>query len=280
MKKIVALVLSLVMVLGLATTAFAATTSYSGLYAQDANDVADKSTNVTIVVTPAKAVKYDKTYGNPVENGNIEYVTVTTGTGDVAFAPYYKFVGSLAEADVVLYKDSEYKVAKFYLAEVVTPFYKEGVAFTNFGEDCGETTYVTDEDVTYYTVKGALDFGVYAEVETSTDYLMVAGKMVPVAFATNHKVAHAPVYEVKNGKVLAIECGACGLDAVKAPNALSVPKGITAFDGTWYWPTEAAAPAADATVESAQTFDAGIAMYVGMSVMAAAGSAVVLKKKD
>ena len=33
-------------------------------------------------------------------------------------------------------------------------------------------------------------------------------------------------------------------------------------------------------VESAETFDAGIAMYVGMSVMAAAGSAVVLKKKD
>ena len=33
-------------------------------------------------------------------------------------------------------------------------------------------------------------------------------------------------------------------------------------------------------VTSADTFDAGIAMYVGMSVMAAAGSAVVLKKKD
>ena len=33
-------------------------------------------------------------------------------------------------------------------------------------------------------------------------------------------------------------------------------------------------------VTSAGTFDAGIAMYVGMSVMAAAGSAVVLKKKD
>ena len=34
-------------------------------------------------------------------------------------------------------------------------------------------------------------------------------------------------------------------------------------------------------VTSAETFDAGIAMYVGMSVMAAAGSAVVIgKKKD
>jgi len=33
-------------------------------------------------------------------------------------------------------------------------------------------------------------------------------------------------------------------------------------------------------VESAETFDAGIAMYVGMSVMAAAGSVVVLKKRE
>ena len=33
-----------------------------------------------------------------------------------------------------------------------------------------------------------------------------------------------------------------------------------------------------ATIESAKTFDAGVAMYAAMSVMAAAGSAVVLKK--
>ena len=41
------------------------------------------------------------------------------------------------------------------------------------------------------------------------------------------------------------------------------------------------AASTDKTVTSADTFDAGIAMYVGMSVMAAAGSAVVIgKKKD
>ena len=51
------------------------------------------------------------------------------------------------------------------------------------------------------------------------------------------------------------------------------------------WPgagagVSAGSDAAGDKVESAETFDAGIAMYVGMSVMAAAGSAVVLKKKD
>ncbi len=76
----------------------------------------------------------------------------------------------------------------------------------------------------------------------------------------------------------------------------------TAFDNTWvkgvnyetapgvlptdyYIVLESATSAPVVTpdtdkVQSAETFDAGIAMYVGMSVMAAAGSVVVLKKKD
>jgi hypothetical protein len=44
--------------------------------------------------------------------------------------------------------------------------------------------------------------------------------------------------------------------------------------------TTVVAPSTDKTVTSAQTFDAGIAMYVGMSVMAAAGSVVVFKKRE
>ena len=76
----------------------------------------------------------------------------------------------------------------------------------------------------------------------------------------------------------------------------------TAFDNTWvngvdyvnypftadyYIVLESATSAPVVTpstdsdkVQSAETFDAGIAMYVGMSVMAAAGSVVVLKKRE
>jgi hypothetical protein len=90
------------------------------------------------------------------------------------------------------------------------------------------------------------------------------------------------VTEVENGKLVKVYCSACKLQAVKAPNFASLPKGadIAAQDGNvyWYWPAPAAST--DKTVQSAETFDAGIAMYVGMSVMAAAGSAVVRKKKD
>ena len=67
-----------------------------------------------------------------------------------------------------------------------------------------------------------------------------------------------------------------------------VPAGVFAWDlaapdAAYAVVVGASAPAVDSEtekVESAETFDAGIAMYVGMSVMAAAGSAVVLKKKD
>ena len=254
----------------------AANTVYNNLYLQSTDGSAITVAPADLAYHKAVAPKYNKTTAALEAVGNVAYYTTTA----VDFAGVYVAVNTLAEADVVVYKDAAGKNVYMYLDEIETPYYKEGVSFVNFGEDCGQTTYDADKDVKYFTIKG-LTFGVYAEVETSTDYLMVGGKMVPVAFVTNHKVAHTPVYEIKNGKVLSIECGVCGLQAVKAPNALSVPKGITAFDGNWYWPTEAAAPVVTDKVQSAETFDAGIAMYVGMSVMAAAGSAVVIgKKKD
>ncbi|MBR5571069.1 MAG: hypothetical protein IKV99_00295 [Oscillospiraceae bacterium] len=103
--------------------------------------------------------------------------------------------------------------------------------------------------------------------------------------------------DVKGTKVpVTIECKDC-------EKTFSIV-GAKAFDNTWvkgvnYTTTPAVdaygqyyivlsnastgtvvAPSTDKTVQSAQTFDAGIAMYVGMSVMAAAGGAVVLKKRE
>ena len=96
--------------------------------------------------------------------------------------------------------------------------------------------------------------------------------------------------------VVAIECDVCEkvFQVVKTTKLPATYKGATAplfFGGNnYYILLESAAVSGntgvvgDTTtgkVESAATFDAGIAMYVGMSVMAAAGSAVVIgKKKD
>ena len=84
-------------------------------------------------------------------------------------------------------------------------------------------------------------------------------------------------------------CGLCGAQAVvykdnKAPagsDVIDVIFGTTPYDLVITSAGGAVSTPSTDKVTSAETFDAGIAMYVGMSVMAAAGSAVVIgKKKD
>ena len=257
-------------------------TTYDNLYAKSTDMAAtDPTTEVDIVVTPAKAAKYDKTTGEIEDMGNVEYVCIT---GD---GTYYVFVKTLAEADVVLYKDAAGKQVKFYLAEVETPYYFEGAAFNNFGDKCGQVDYDDyDKTLKYFTIKGFDAFILVEEAEefACDAYVLYNGKMIPVVALGLDKVPHTAIYTSKNGVVESIECGACGLKAAKVPNALSMPKDADVVTGEtlWYWPSAATSTGTttDKTVQSAQTFDAGIAMYVGMSVMAAAGSAVVLKKKD
>ena len=67
--------------------------------------------------------------------------------------------------------------------------------------------------------------------------------------------------------------------AVDKYNTAAVKYYIVLENATYTGTYVPSVPSTD-KVQSADTFDAGIAMYVGMSVMAAAGSAVVLKKKD
>ena len=291
MKKIVALVLSLVMVLGLATTAFAAQkeTSYQGLYGERASDGLDIAYQIELTVTEGKAPTYDKKTGELDEVGELEYATIKYNGTEYE---YYLLVDSLKDLtgdnDLVLYKDEDMKVPVFYLQYVAGIEYVEGAEFANFGEACGQVLYDADEDVKYYTVKGDFDVNVYEADEDGTMLLKVGSKFVTVNATEVADVTdvnlHKAVYTTKNGVIESIECGVCGLDAVKVANVLSLPEKAVVVDEdiapTWYWPAAAAAPEADEKVESAETFDAGIAMYVGMSVMAAAGSAVVLKKKD
>ena len=116
-----------------------------------------------------------------------------------------------------------------------------------------------------------------------------------------HNWAVTGVKATTTGKTVPtqVTCLNCGAVVTKFYDAATkVPAGTvaTAVPGyeqatnthdAWFFVEPAAAsvggtvvtPSTD-KVTSAETFDAGIAMYVGMSVMAAAGSAVVLKKKD
>ena len=212
-----------------------------------------------------------------------------TNTADIS---HYTFEGvncvvatSLADADFVLYSDAAGKNVMMYLKEAVTSYNGSGAVYANFGKACGQVTYTAEAGKTYYTTNADGDAGIYVADKEGTKALMVGGKLVlvkaaPVAYTTA-AVKHAAVPTVKDGKVTGYTCATCKTVAVEAPNFMSIPKGAVqdGLPGNWYWPSAPVVTPSTDKVTSAETFDAGIAMYVGMSVMAAAGSAVVLKKK-
>ena len=283
MKKIVALVLAMVMVLGLATTAFAfedAVKTYGGKYAEATDKLAATYTDVTVEYYAAEAPEYNKDKTELKEPGVVAHYVVYEG--DVMVGYFIK-ANTVNDADLVIYNDAAMKKTFLNLDAIDSPLYLGvGVAFENFGDECGQVDVTPVKGVKYYTLDGAY----YATVKNYAGIqLMVDNKLVAVEVKDFDTVEHSAAYTIEDGKVIAVECSECGEPAVYAANWKSVPKFVQSVgndvDGYWYWPAKAAAPAGDdTTVESPKTFDAGIAMYVGMSVMAAAGSAVVLKKKD
>ena len=175
---------------------------------------------------------------------------------------------------------------RMYLKQVNNTVYEMGYVFTNVGDECGQLNVSKKYDY-YYTknADGTQDFW-KGEKDTAGSYaLMVGGELVQVSPAgdTSDLVAHDwEILEINaKHEVVSVECDECGVVAKVYDTKLAAPKGAFPSEYGWLAIIAADAPADTETkVESAETFDAGIAMYVGMSVMAAAGSAVVLKKKD
>ena len=289
MKKIVALVLSLVMVLGLATVAFAANT-YT--YANKDVTVVKADGTKADVSTQGDLTKYDAVKNSQTTNG----VTKTT------FAPaYYTFAGVSGE----YYYECDKSVADylFTIKGVGSVYVMMSTTTIDAFDATPATVYTAPKDAacdvvgsgekTYVVVDGK-----YYGTETTGDvqYALVNGNMVvydknAVETAKPHAWADATAetYDAATGKVTSVKCPDCkGVFAVYTKAGAFDGKEYKAFtlkntNDTYYYVVGAVAnaPAVDTDkVNSAETFDAGIAMYVGMSVMAAAGSAVVLKKKD
>ena len=288
MKKIVALVLSLVMVLGLATTAFGAFSEDVYYYIKAADG------------TQADVVAYVPAFEED-NAGNVEYFLGTadkyvsctkSDKGAVALWSGMQagdsIVGYVKPAEVT-YVDVAKKVAASPVVKCDTDMHAKG--------------YVTVDAL------GVPTYWVDAKADGSDWYqnVLVDGKVVKVAASTYVLGGHV----LKLNKTNALDAAQTTYE-YKCVRCGAVYQGVTTKVAgveytTYYAPSVAlvdaykaagyntdnyinydlyligaSAPAADATdkVESAETFDAGIAMYVGMSVMAAAGSAVVLKKKD
>ena len=332
MKKIVALVLSLVMVLGLATTAFAGTfadvESLEGIAGYEAfsaelklKDAAEKNEFATyeVIMVAKKAVefdgkKYDKGEDFTLEVNNVdEFIVVAAADADFAIVDGKKVTFLAAVDGIDAYENGWAEKAQ----KVELPFAAEDKM------DCHAYYAATEDGTVFYRYDGVFykavaddDFDAEIGYVFNVDGVAVLGMPADVeagAFASATDIfysGHAYELDMKkdsNGiyKPDTVWCDANGVketfqfktsksDAIAAWGEYGFETVV--FDNEWTlfikwdeptnWTVIGGASAGTAgsadgeTVTSPKTFDAGIAMYVGMSVMAAAGSAVVLKKKD
>ena len=355
MKKIVALVLSLVMALSLATVAFAANNEVYSLNKKGGQvDKTAKWTDGVLATEKAHSPK-----GN--FKGNIEYYTWTYGTGiygwdytdandevtfvsedewnkmnavdqekmnnngtwsdkyelidvdylipceqDVATAAVY---GSFSYATYVFVADSP--------AAAEYDFTATAQAATSAKPNCTVTQYKEDgyvDDDGYFYI--AAENGKYAlnvdgkivratYKDTDTDYVIHASHIFAKGvkndktgydvatclickgeFACTNDVAVATKngYKISTGFSYSVAKASKVYDANKYENGYDFAWGQTyASDYAFCWQLKPGTTQEIGTtkdgVNSAKTFDAGIAMYVGMSLLSVAGSAVVIGKK-
>ena len=326
MKKIVALVLSLVMVLGLATTAFGAITLWGENSETVKCDIYDGEYNtklnedyVEVGYFPGQALKYEKD-GSVKQVGVIPhyFIIEEDEDGDTYYytfvrvdkipadadASKYFMVKAHNPEDLVGYEWEPAQTGKdaYYIMKLVEEvvYIVKAEAFTAWSADCeAYPTPLDADEVDYYTAANAVvENGVpfitpavkYAEADEDSEDVVPAlvGKEVVLLDLDKYVEAtkHAWVASAwdEDGVTTKYTCNNCKTVGTVINASINAPAGAKIdklVDGTliaYHFPA-VEAPAGD-KVESAQTFDAGIAMYVGMSVMAAAGSAVVLKKKD
>ena len=196
-------------------------------------------------------------------------------------------------------------VGSFYVRAMDVPAAFDSTPVTLYTAPKTATCDKVGQDNDVYVVADgkyyATDSSVVAGAEKYA--LLSNGKMVVYygeATAKPHNWAQATKqsFDTKTGVITSVKCPDC-------KGVVAVYKNAGVFDGkvykqitvgvakNYYYVAGTAAntitgtivgvPTTPSTdkVQSAETFDAGIAMYVGMSVMAAAGSAVVIgKKKD
>ena len=310
MKKIVALVLSLVMALSLATVAFAAETY----------DILARPNTDGKAVTTAEYVKET--------NGHLAYFQGANGVKYIAVADASDSKWGGQAAFTVMFDGKEVQLlANPYdnkLNSIKVTAVKEH-KFVGCGDenskigadvyvDADGNYYVLDEkgdkylniDGTYEGVKNARAAAVFSKTSslptTQDDWNVIPETHVLVLVKENieYKSAATGNKVVKN--VNEYKCAFCGKTYYGSEYNYSTPETAVKYDVAYashvaaakfvklgatdkladvpfIWTSDVADTKPADGVNSAKTFDAGVAMYVGMSLLSVAGGAVVIGKK-
>ena len=300
MKKIIATVLAMVMALALCTTAFAA--DKTSLKVDD-YDFLNKSTNVSLLDAFDEDDLDDATLSLVAESKST--VTVNGETTVTITPAYYELkVGSYTYYAVIVDKSvANTKVVKgnkvvdyaFFDADItdfdVTDYATSTtVTKTIAGVKAADATcgdYV-GEDVTFYVIKNKVYAATDEVANEATAFALLNGKLV--AYNTNpvNPVDHdfnTDKTNTENGVVKSVYCDTCkkyiAVTKTIPDDSVAQYLPVEGLQGYYYQvgATGTAAGTTTNTTTSPKTFDAGIAMYVGMALTSVAGSAVVIGKK-
>ena len=292
MKKIIATVLAMVMALALCTTAFAADLTIDGV----GYNAVQPGTDLTLEkvytkdVTPTDGQYYIQTGSKTVRVATDAEVAVIKAGGfskntlakmtdagylfDVYQAEDGKYYAQAAVVDAYDKANNTNKAnmaTKDGTSAKIFYFGKElgsAVAYYQFAtNDTLKTAEATT--VLYKTSEtfGANKAPVYTNLAGTATYALVSD----TDWTGKDKDAVGKLSKIYYSKPA---------DAAKLLNAAGKDVNLAAADGYYYVLTEKAASTTPNTNKpSPKTFDAGIAMYVGMALTSVAGSAVVIGKK-
>ena len=284
MKKIIATVLAMVMALALCTTAFAA--SKYVLYDED-----KKSTDIMVTKTDASSKNKTTLYYTYVDENDTTHYLVPADKSN-----YDGYVEGNYVKEVNADEDPIDDFISYADGKLVKMTAKSG---EKVERNC--TTSVFDTDVYFDKDNAAF---VKVEDGTGTYNMLYNGVILSVDDVTD-EIAEGSHLWIKGDKVddgiYNVKCASCGATAVayetlklagtKTVVKYDQAKGIATandmeknwegdlLDSDWYVTTSASTDTKTDGNKSPKTFDAGIAMYVGMALTSVAGSAVVIGKK-
>ena len=286
MKKIIATVLAMVMALALCTVAFA--TTYGDLYKQNAAGGWEKQ-ELDGGIAYTSPVETKSTDGKLV-SAKLGYYTFTI-KGNTSSANYVEVAKDDATFQLTVDGSVKY-LAVATDADTTNAYTLKGTEVEAKGADakCGEIQTITADNGKLYLADGKY------YVSGGNTYLLADGHVVAVTAAGegSYTVKEHQFEIVSQAKDSAgvitgsLKCKNCPQTATLTNKPSAIPVGASSVEGTGtfgtglyaYWTEGSTTPSTGTTTKpSPKTFDAGIAMYVGMALTSVAGSAVVIGKK-